>query len=115
MEHQQDLVRPSILDEGAEQLPPRPWQHPKAPPSAVDLAQYALWRSTQLTGKDLLSALSLVPAARAEVESIEVGLLFAARGEGLTWAEIAEAMGFRSPQACQQYVKRLSARQDRTA
>ncbi len=113
MDHQQDLERPSFLEEGAEELTRRPWQHPKAPPSAVDLAQYALWRSSQLADKDLLAALSLVPAARAEVESVEVGLLFAARGEGLTWAEIAEAMGFRSPQACQQYVNRLTARQDR--
>ena len=55
----------------------------------------------------------MLPAARAEVESVEVGLLFAARNEGLTWAQIAEAMGFRSPQACEQYVNRLSARQDK--
>jgi hypothetical protein len=35
----------------------------------------------------------------------------AARAAGLTWAQIAEAMGFRSPQACQQHYNRLSARQ----
>ena len=41
--------------------------------------------------------MSLLPAARSETESVEVGLLFVARSEGLTWAQIAEAMGFRSP------------------
>jgi hypothetical protein len=59
----------------------------------------------------VLSALSLLPAARSEVEGVEIGLLFTARNAGLTWAQIAEATGFRSPQACQQYYTRLSARQ----
>ncbi|HHX48443.1 MAG TPA: DNA-binding protein, partial [Brevibacterium sp.] len=90
------------------------WQHEAdTAPSAVDLSQYALWRSSELTRDELLGALSLLPAARSETESVEVGLLFVARSEGLTWAQIAEAMGFRSPQACQQYVNRLSARRDR--
>jgi hypothetical protein len=97
-------------------LEPRPWQRAaRAPHSAVDLTQYALWRSAELTPDEVLGALSLLPAARAEVESVEVGLLFVARSEGLTWVQIAEAMGFRSPQACQQYVTRLSARRDRRA
>jgi len=102
-----------LLDKGADQLQPRPWRPAPAPPSAVDLTQYAVWRSSELTPDELLGALSLLPAARAEVEGVEIGLLFAARSEGLTWAQIAEAMGFRSPQACQQYVNRLSARQDK--
>lgn len=91
---------------------PRPWRPDPVPPSAVDLAQFAVWRSTDLEEDDLLHALSLVPAARAEVEGLEAGLLFAARSAGLTWAQIAGAMGFRSPQACQQHVTRLTARQD---
>lgn len=102
-----------LLDNGADQLQPRPWRPAPAPPSAVDLTQYAVWRSSELTPDELLGALSLLPAARAEVEGVESGLLFAARSEGLTWAQIAEAMGFRSPQACQQYVNRLGARQDK--
>ena len=102
-----------LLDKGADQLQPRPWRPAPAPPSAVDLTQYAVWRSSELTPDELLGALSLLPAARAEFEGVEIGLLFAARSEGLTWAQIAEAMGFRSPQACQQYVNRLSARQDK--
>lgn len=102
-----------LLNRGADQLEPRPWRPAPVPPTAVDLTQYALWRSTELTPDELLGALALLPAARAEVDGVEIGLLFTARNEGLTWAQIAEAMGFRSPQAVQQYVNRLSARQDK--
>lgn len=102
-----------ILAMGADRLEPRPWRPAPAPPTAADLTQYALWRSSELTPDELLGALSLIPAARAEIEGVEIGLLFVARSEGLTWAQIATAMGFRSPQACQQYVNRLSARQDK--
>lgn len=101
-----------ILELGAAGLAPRPWRPDPAPPTATDLAQYALWRSADLAPEDLLGALALIPAARAEIEGVETGLLFTARSAGLTWAQIAEAMGFRSPQACQQYVSRLTARQD---
>ncbi|OXM64660.1 DNA-binding protein [Amycolatopsis sp. KNN50.9b] len=103
-----------LLELGADELEPRPWRPAPAPPTAVDLTQYALWRSADLTPDELLAALALLPAARAEVEGVEIGLLFTARNQGLTWAQIAEAMGFRSPQACQQYVNRLSARQDKS-
>lgn len=106
-------ARERLLEVGADQLTPPPWRPDPVPPSAVDLTQYALWRSAELDPDDLLRALSLLPAARSEVDGVEAGLLFAARSEGITWAQIAEAMGFRSPQACQQYVHRLSARQDR--
>lgn len=102
-----------ILELGADQLEPRPWRPSPAPPTAADLTQYALWRASRLTPDDLLSALSLVPATKAEIEGVEAGLLFVARSSGLTWAQIADAMGFRSPQACQQYANRLNARQDR--
>lgn len=90
----------------------RPWRPAPVPPSAVDLAHFALWRSADLHADDLLSALTLLPAARAEAEGLETGLLFTARGAGLTWAQIADAMGFKSPQACQQHYTRLTARQD---
>lgn len=102
-----------LLALGAAELEPRPWRPDPVPPTAVDLVQYALWRSEELSSEDALSALTLLPAARAEVEGLEVGLLFTARNAGLTWAQIAEATGFRSPQACQQYfTRRLDARQD---
>jgi hypothetical protein len=83
-----------------------------APPSAVDLVQFAVWRNTDLTPEAVLSALTLLPAARAEVEGLESALLFMARSAGLTWAQMAHAMGFNSPQACQQHYTRLTARQD---
>jgi hypothetical protein len=95
----------------ADAIAPRPWRPAPVPPSAVDLAHFALWR-TRLEPDDLLHALTLLPAARAEIEGLEAGLLLTARSAGLTWAQIAHAMGFRSPQACQQHYTRLTARQD---
>ncbi|ACZ31446.1 hypothetical protein Xcel_2431 [Xylanimonas cellulosilytica DSM 15894] len=83
---------------------------PAAPPSAVDLIHLTLRRSAERTPDDLTHALTLLAEARAEVDGLEAGLLFAARGAGLTWAQIADAMGFRSPQACQQHFTRLTAR-----
>jgi hypothetical protein len=100
-----------LLALGADALDPRPWRPAPVPPTAVDLTHFALWRSTDLGPEDLLSALTLLPAARAEVDGMEAGLLFSARTAGLTWAQIADAMGFRSPQACQQHFARLTDRQ----
>ncbi|GAA3226848.1 DNA-binding protein [Oerskovia jenensis] len=108
-------ARARLLAQGADALAPRPWQPASVPPSAVDLARFALWRSTDLPPEHLLDALALLPAARAEVDGLESGLLFMARGAGLTWAQIADAMGFNSPQACQQHFHRLSARQESRA
>ena len=105
-------ARSRILALGANTLQARPWRPEPAPPTAVDLTQFALWRSSDLDSDDQLAALALLPAARAEIEGVEIGLIFTARNDGLTWAQIATAMGFRSPQACQQYVTRLSSRQD---
>jgi hypothetical protein len=84
---------------------------PPGPPSAVDLVHRALRGSAERTPDDLAQALVLLSEARAEVDGLEAGLLFAARSAGLTWAQIADAMGFRSPQACQQHFTRLLARQ----
>jgi hypothetical protein len=100
---------------GAAELDARPWRPAPVPPSAVDMTQFALWRSAELTPDDVLSALTLLPAARAEVEGVEAGLLFTARSAGLTWAQIAEVMGFNSPQACQQHYHRLTTRRGSSA
>lgn len=105
-------AREQLLAKGAGELPRRPWRPAPIPLSAVDFTQFAAWRAAELSAEELLSALALLPAARAEVDEVEAGLLFMARSSGLTWAEMAEAMGFSSPQACQQRFNRLAARQD---
>ncbi|MEU1728861.1 DNA-binding protein [Actinomadura sp. ATCC 39365] len=105
-------ARRRLLALGADLLDPRPWQPPPVPPSAVDLTRFAVWRNAGLEPEDILGALALLPAARAEVEAIESALLFTARSAGLTWAQMAEAMGFNSPQACQQHFTRLTTRQE---
>lgn len=105
-------ARERLLGLGADALDARPWRPPPAPPAAIDLVQFAVWRHTDLTPEDVLSALTLLPAARAEVEGLESALLFTARSAGLTWAQMAHALGFNSPQACQQHYTRLTARQD---
>ncbi|GAA1003872.1 hypothetical protein Aple_005120 [Acrocarpospora pleiomorpha] len=101
-----------LLDLGADALDARPWRPSPVPPSAVDLVQFAVWRNADLDPEGILSALTLLPAARAEVEGLESALLLMARSAGLTWAQMAHAMGFNSPQACQQHFTRLTARQD---
>lgn len=105
-------AREQLLAKGAKDVAARPWRPAPIPLSAVDLTQFAAWRSADLSHDDLLAALALLPAARAEVEEVESGLLFLARSSGLTWAEMADAMGFSSPQACQQRFNRLAARVD---
>ncbi|MEZ7125086.1 DNA-binding protein [Nonomuraea sp. AD125B] len=104
-------ARRRLLRLGADALDARPWRPAPAPPSAVDLVQFAVWRNADLAPEDVLSALALLPAARAEVDGLESALLFIARGSGLTWAKMADAMGFNSPQACQQHYTRLTARE----
>lgn len=103
-------ARRRLLAAGADAIREQPWRPAPMPPSDVDLVQDAVWRSADLGTDDLLAALSLLPAARAEVDGLEDGLLFAARSAGLTWAQIADAMGFNSPQACQQHHARLTTR-----
>ena len=102
--------RAHLMAMGADQLPAPPWRPAAIPPSATDLVNYAIWRSSDLTPDGISHALTQLPAARAEVEGLEAGLLFTARSAGLTWAQIAEAMGFKSPQACQQHYTRLLER-----
>jgi hypothetical protein len=109
-------ARRLLLNHGADRLDHRPWQPSPVPPSAVDLIQYFLWQSTNaddVPKEAAVAALQLFPAARAELEQLETGLMFAARGLGLTWAEMARALRLNSPQACQQRLDRLTARSSR--
>ncbi|MEU8242591.1 DNA-binding protein [Actinoplanes missouriensis] len=59
---------------------------------------------------DLMSALTLLPRVRAELDGLEAALLFLARERGMSWAEIAFGMGLGSPQAAQQRSERTQQR-----
>jgi hypothetical protein len=105
-----------LLDRGASELPPRPWSGGRQPPSATDLIGHVLWRANGIgrgeavDALDVRAALSLISAARAEMDGLETALLFLARAEGLTWPQIAESLGLRSAQAAQQRLDRLAGR-----
>lgn len=95
-------------------LPQMPWMAGGVPHDDATLIRYALWRAGAEPGlevpQDLFAALRLVGSARAEMDGLEAGLLFIARAEGLTWPQIAEHLGVRSPQAAQQRFDRVSSR-----
>jgi hypothetical protein len=122
---QERSAREHLLEVGAARLDRRPWQPAPVPPSAIDLIHFFLWWSggaVGVPGADdaarraaALAALHLLGPARAELDQLEASLLFVARGLGLTWAQMAQAAGLNSPQACQQRLDRLLARQDRPA
>jgi len=59
---------------------------------------------------DLTAALTLMPKVRAEVDEIEASLLIIARGQGMTWRELAFWMGLGSAQAARQRYERLARR-----
>ena len=62
------------------------------------------------TIEDVAAALSLLGTVRAEVDEQELALLACARGRGMSWQQVADALGLRSPQAAQQRHERLVAR-----
>jgi hypothetical protein len=105
-------ARGRLLEAGASSLPRAPWLHRGQPPSTADLIRFALWRAAadDISEEDLLAALALLSAARAEVDQTEAALLFTARAHGLSWARISRAMGLGSPQAAQQRFDRVAGR-----
>lgn len=105
-------ARARLLSAGASSLPRPPWLHRSQPPSAVDLIQFALWgsRTGDADEEDLLAALTLLPAARAEADQVEAALLFTARAHDLSWPRISRAMGLGSAQAAQQRLERIAGR-----
>jgi len=64
---------------------------------------------------DLSAALTLVPELRGELDELEIGLVEMARGRGMTWAEVAFALGLGSAQGAHQRHDRLSQRRDEAA
>jgi hypothetical protein len=107
-------ARGHLLRAGASSIPRAPWLHRGQPPSAVDLIRFALWRSHtgDLDDERVEAALTLLPAARAEMDQVESALLFAARAHGLSWPRISRAMGLGSAQAAQQRYERVTGRVD---
>jgi hypothetical protein len=59
---------------------------------------------------DLTAALTLLPLVRAEVDQLEASLLLIARGQGMTWQELAFGLGLGSAQAARQRYERLAQR-----
>jgi len=103
-------ARRRLLAAGAAGLPRPPWLHQRQPPSAMDLVQFAVWRAGDGDEEDLLAALTLLPAARAEVDQTEAALLLTARAHGLPWSRISRALGLGSAQAAQQRFGRVTGR-----
>jgi hypothetical protein len=105
-------ARTRLLDAGAVSLPRAPWLHRSQPPSAVDLVRFAVWRGQGdgVNDDEVMAALTLLPAARAEMEQLETALLFTARAQGLSWGRISQAMGLGSAQASLQRFDRLTGR-----
>jgi len=54
------------------------------------------------------AALTLLPAARAEMDQLEAAALQTARSHGLSWPQISRAMGLASAQAAQQRCDRVT-------
>jgi hypothetical protein len=54
--------------------------------------------------------LTLMPLVRAEIDQLEASLLMIARGQGMTWQELAFGLGLGSAQAARQRYERLNLR-----
>jgi len=60
---------------------------------------------------DFLAALKAIRSERFSMERREYALIQGARAEGIiTWDQIADALGFSSPQAAQQRYRALGRR-----
>lgn len=111
-----DRARAVVNEAGASQLGRRPWQGHGQPAADSDLVRFAVWagRDARTAEPDVIEAgLKLLASARAELDQVEAGLLFAARGSGLTWPRIASALGLGSAQAAQQRFDRVLTRVSR--
>lgn len=97
---------------GADRVDRRPWQRQGQPASDADLVRFVAWLAREPgVDPDVLAAgLQLLGSARAELDQIEAGLLFAARAAGMTWPQVASALGLGSAQAAQQRAGRVTSR-----
>ena len=106
--------RKTLEAAGGSSVPARPWQHSKQPLSDGELVRLAAWKADdhQVAPEVVIAGLGLLESARAELDQVEAGLLFAARASGLTFQQIASALGLGSGQAAQQRMSRVLARLD---
>src|SRR5438270_891192 len=90
-----DRARERLAAAGADALGQRPWQRPSQPASDADLVRFAAWaaRDPEVDPQVLAAGLRLLGSARAELDQIEAGLLFAARAAGMTWPQVAGTLG----------------------
>jgi len=97
---------------GGSALAPRPWQNERQPVSDGELVRLAAWKAAdaEVDPGVLAAGLGLLTAARAELDQVEAALLFAARAGGMTFQEIAAALGLGSGQAAQQRMSRVLSR-----
>jgi hypothetical protein len=109
-----DHARNVLGAAGATRLARRPWQVAGRPASDGDLVRFAAWvaREPDADPEVLAAGLRLLTSARAELDQIEAGLLFAVRAAGMTWPRIAGALDLGSAQAAQQRLHRLLSRVD---
>lgn len=108
-----DGARGVVGAAGGAGLGSRPWQTSGQPPSDGDLVRFAVWAARHEAGTDVAvvtAGLQLLSSARAELDQVEAGLLFAARAAGMTWPQIADALGLASAQAAQQRLNRVLGR-----
>lgn len=109
-------ARERLVADFAPELADRPWLHRGPSATDGDLVRLAAWcaRIPEVAPEVVLAGVSLLEAARAELDQVEAALLFAARAAGVTWADVASALGLRSSQAAQQRFDRVLARTDQT-
>ena len=108
-----DQARAVVNAAGAAGLERRPWQADRQPAADGELVRFVAWhcRDAGTTDPAVLQAgLRLLPSARAELDQVEAGLLFAARAAGMTWPQVASALQLGSAQAAQQRFHRVLAR-----
>lgn len=110
-------ARARLMTAGAKDLTPRPWQHRNQPPADLDLVRHASWlaRKPDVEPELMGAGISLLESARAELDQTEAALLFAGRAAGMTYPELAGALGLRSAQAAQQRLNRVASRVEGSA
>ncbi|MFB9476852.1 hypothetical protein ACFFR3_45810 [Nonomuraea salmonea] len=104
-------------DEHAQRWASQPDNSPRTSPYTLlgdILSPRAREDAPDPTRQDWSDALRQVGPARRDLDGLETNILIRARAAGLTWREIADALGLDSPQAAQQRARRLGATTDET-